>query len=332
MESEYKEILNELIEFGLKEGSCVLFVGPELIKINSKDYNEAFYETLPEKAGEKEMDKMKIRYDYDEKIWHFSSSTIRALFNKEFTKYLKKNIKTNHPLFRKLASIPFPLIVSLIPDNTLERAFSNYDNFNFTFKSHSIDSDVPVPSVNNLLIYNIFGNIKNRKYALSHFDYLQFIRDYESKGFPTRFSSAIKRANYFVFIGFEFDIWYNIFLFYILHEIKKEADKYSTNEQSAKELYEKLSGEDLKLVFLDKKSEKFIDDLYERAKDILRKIVLKEEYLMETIKANQTTIEKIKERRNVTSSPMEQRNLDLDIEALEKDNGELFKQLENLNK
>lgn len=333
MEGNYKEILNDLVEFGLEEGSCVLFVGPELIKINGKDYNEAFYETLPEKADEKEMDKQKVRYNFDEKIWHFSSSTIRALFNKQFSRFLRKNVETNLPVFHKLASIPFPLIVSLIPDNTLEKAFSNYENFNFNFKSHSIDSEVPVPLMDNILIYNIFGNIKNRKYVFSHFDYLQFIRDYENEGFPTRFSSAIKRANYFIFVGFEFDKWYNIFLFYILHEIKKEADKFSINEQSVEELYNKLSEENLKLVFLDKNSEIFINDLYEKAKEegILRDIIPKKEYLQKMIISNQEVIDKIKERMNVVE-PLEKRKLELDLEIVEKDNNELVKQLKNFEK
>lgn len=331
MESNYKDILDDMVEFGLEEGSCVLFVGPELMKINGKDYNEAFYETLPEKAGEKEMDKEKVKYNFDEKIWHFSSSTIRALFNKQFSLFLRKNIETNLPVFHKLASIPFPLIVSLFPDNTLEKAFSNYENFNFTFKSHSIDSEVPVPSVENMLIYNIYGNIKNRKYVFSHFDYLKFIRDYENEGFPTRFSSAIKRANYFVFVGFEFDKWYNIFLFYILHEIKKEADKFSINEQSVEELYEKLSEENLKLAFLDKNSEIFINDLYVKAKeeDLLRDILPKKDYLMKMIKANQEVINKIKERISVVE-PLEQRKLELDLEIVEKDNQQMIKQLKEL--
>ncbi len=333
MVDNYKYVLNDLVEFGLEEGTCVLFAGPELIKINGKDYNEAFYETLPEKAEEKEIDKQKVRYNFDEKIWHFSSSTIRALFNKEFSRYLRKNIETNQPIFHKLASIPFPLIVSLIPDDTLETAFSNYENFNFSFKTHAIDSDIPEPTIDNMLIYNIYGNIKNRKYVFSHFDYLQFIRDYENKGFPTRFSSAIKRANYFIFVGFEFDKWYNIFLFYILHEIKKEADKFSINEQSAEELYQKLSEENLKLVFLEKNSEIFINDLYEKAKEegVLRDIVPKKEYLMKMIKANQEVIDKIKERIQVVE-PLEKRKLELDLEMVEKDNQQIIKQLKELKK
>lgn len=333
MENSYEQILEDLVESGLEEGSCVLFVGPEFLKIDGKDYNEAFYGTLPEKAGENEMDRAKIRYSFDEKIWHFSSSSMRALFNKEFSKYLRRNLETNDPVFHKLASIPFPLIVSLIPDNTLEKAFLNYENFNFSFKSYFIDSEVPVPSMDNLLVYNIYGNIKNRKYVFSHFDYMQFIRDYERNGFPVRFSSAIKRANYFVFLGFEFDKWYNIFLFYLLHEIKKEADKFSINEQSAEELYEKLSEENLKLAFLEKNSEVFLNDLYEKAGEqgLLRDIVPKQEYLMQMITANQGVIEKIKERMAVVE-PLEKRKLELDLGLVEKDNERLIAQLKGLGK
>jgi len=42
MENNYKEKLDELVDFGLSEGSCVLFIGPEFIKFDKKNKNTTF--------------------------------------------------------------------------------------------------------------------------------------------------------------------------------------------------------------------------------------------------------------------------------------------------
>ncbi len=161
MQTDYSEKLTELIEIGLTEGSCVLFVGPDLIKFDGLDYNHAFYNTLPDES-EKDIDKRKAKFNAVEKIWSFSSSTVKSKFFIKLTDFLKNNTDISNPIFSKLAALPFPLIVSLVPDDSLFRAFSEYSNLNVSFKS-SLESNVPEPSIDNMLIYNIYGNIKNRK-------------------------------------------------------------------------------------------------------------------------------------------------------------------------
>ena len=331
MQTDYKKNLDELVDFGLSENSCVLFIGPELMKFDGKNCNSAFYETLPDEAGEN-VDKQKAKYNAKEKIWNFTSRQIQREFYFQYAKFYKKNRNLNNPVFHKLASIPFHLIVSLIPDDTLSAAFSQYENFKFDFKSFLLDNEVDEPTKENMLIYNIYGNIRNKEYVASHFDYLNFILEYAKNGFPRNFVSAIKKANYLVFVGFEFDKWYNILLLYILNLIKSETEKYAVEEQSVEELYKKLSDSSLNMLFVDKNNEIFITDLYQKAKEynILRDIVPKKEYLMNMIKSNQETIIKINKRLQVTSDPMEQKRFKLDIEYLEKDNEDLQKQLKNL--
>jgi len=172
MPTENKEKLDELIEIGLPEGSCVLFVGPELIKFNGMDYNLAFYNTLPEN-DEKEIDKKKVKYNADEKIWSFSSSSVKTKFYIKLSQFLKQNNASTNPIFHKIASLPIPLIISLIPDETLNNVFAQYSNLKFLQKS-VYDSNIPEPSNDNILIYNIYGNLKDRNYVISHFDYLNF--------------------------------------------------------------------------------------------------------------------------------------------------------------
>jgi len=183
------------------------------------------------------------------------------------------------------------------------------------------------------VIYNIYGNIKNRKYVVSHFDYLSFILEYsENKGFPINIKQNLKKANYLVFIGFEFDKWYNIFLLYILNMIKQETDKLATHELTAGELVQNLLDKSsLNLFFIEQNNEQFIDDLYNKAKqkNLLRWIVPQKEYLEKVIKTNQEAMEKTKERMQFVE-PLEKRKLELDLEIFERDNNELMIKLKKM--
>jgi len=331
METNYTEKLEELVEFGLADNSCVLFVGPEMIQFDGQDYNLAFYNSLPENE-ENRVDKKKVKYNAEEKIWSFTLKSIQRECYFEFAKFFKKNRNINNPIFHKLASIPFPLIVSLIPDDTISAAFSQYENFNFSFRSYWLDNDVPEPTRDNMLIYNIYGNIRNREYVASHFDYLNFILDAQ-KDFPQNLVTAIKKADYLIFVGFQFDKWYNVLLLYILDRIKSGTNIYAVEEQSPEELLKKLLDTKLKLLYIDKNGEQFINDLYLKSKDagLLRKIMPKKEYLQNLILSNQKTIEKIHERLQVTADPMEIRKYELDLAHLEAENQDFIHQLTKLS-
>lgn len=331
MQKDYESKLNELVEFGLNKGSCVLFIGPEFVKFNGKDCHLAFYDTLPDN-DDVNVDKKKVRYDAGEKIWHFVSKRVQREYYIKFAEFLVKTRDINNPVFHKLASIPFPLIVSLIPDDTLEAAFSQYENFNFSFKSFMLDNEIPEPSRDHMLIYNIYGNILNKTYVASHVDYLNFIMEYAKEDFPKNFKTAIRKASYLVFIGFEFDKWYNILLLYILNMINNNCvEKDAVEEQSAEELYKKLSDSDLNLFFIEKNSEQFIDDLYKNENISLREIVPQKEYVMKMIQSIQETIERIKDRIPFCD-PMEQYKLQLDLGILEKDKNEFINRLNKLGK
>ena len=101
MPENYNEKIDELVDFGLSEGSCVLFVGPELIKFNGQDYNIAFYESLPDNADEN-VDKQKVKYNADEKIWNFSSKAIQREFYFMFAKYFEISCSNFSPLSEEI--------------------------------------------------------------------------------------------------------------------------------------------------------------------------------------------------------------------------------------
>jgi hypothetical protein len=332
METKYSAQIDRLVKDGLSKGSCVLFFGPELVKFDGKDFNLAFYETLPDDEFEN-VNKKTAKYDCKEKIWTFKSIETKRDFYYQFDEFIKQNRDINKPIIHKLASIPFPLIVSLLPDDTINAAFSQYNNFKFSFKS-LLDTDVPEPSLEHMLIYNIYGTVENQEYVASHFDFLNFIVNQgQSKGLPTNFTTAIMKANYLVFVGFEFDKWYNIMLLYILNKIKQGQKKYAIEEQSAEELYKRLSDSSLNMMFIESNSEQFINEIYKKAKEqgILRELIPTRDYLANMIKSNEKAIQRSLDRIQLVD-PKEELKLKMDIEDLENENKELIKQLINLAK
>lgn len=329
MQKRTEKQIKRLID-GLENGTCILFLGPELLKFNGKDYNTAFYETLEDDELE-DINKKSAKYDEKEKLWTFSSVPVKREFFCLFDEYFKENRNLNNPVFHKLVTMPFPLIVSLLPDSMLDTVFSEYENFEHALCT-KLDSDIPEVTPDKTVIYNIYGNIENQDYICSHFDYMNFISNYGNKSnLPKNLKEAILKANYLVFIGFEMEKWYNIILMYILNEIKQGQKKYVIEEQNVKELIRKLSDKSLNLMFIENNSEQFIDQIYQQASErgILRDIVPKIDYLKETIKSIQITIERTKERMQVVE-PLEKRKLELDLEILEKDQSNFINQLKEL--
>lgn len=322
--------IKQLID-GLKKGNCILFLGPELIKFNGKDYNTAFYETLEDDDKLEDINKKSAKYDEKEKLWTFQSLPVKREFFYVFDDYFKENRNLNNPIFHKLVSMPFPLIVSLLPDSMLDTVYSQYEKFHYTFCS-LLDDKIPEVTPDKTVIYNIYGNIENQDYICSHFDYMNFIINHgNTSDLPGNLTSAIKKANYLIFIGFKMDKWYNIILMYILNKIKEGQKKYVIEEQNVKELIQKLSDKSLNLMFIENNSEQFIDQIYQKAKEhgILRNVIPKIDYLKETIKSIQTAIDETNERIPL-ADPRDKRKLELDLEILEKDQINFINQLEKL--
>jgi len=105
--------------------------------------------------------------------------------------------------------------------------------------------------------------------------------------------------------------------------------KYIIEEQSIEELFKKLTDKSLSLMFIEKNNEIFIDQLYDKAKEmnITRELISKIEFLKLMIKSNIEIKNRIKERMTVTQDPMELRKYELVLEVLEKDNKELMEKL-----
>lgn len=332
--ADYSKKIDKIIE-GLQMETCILFIGPEFMKFNGKDYNSAFYETLPEydEDEEDEINNVNAKYNEEEKIWSFESKPIQDEFFEMLNSFIKENRNLTDNVYLKLASIPFPLIVSLLPDDTLDAAFKQFENFNYNFKSFFIDHDVPEVTKDNMLIYNLFGNIVHDEFVASHSDYLRFVIETVDVKFPPNLKTAIKKAKYMVFIGFEFDKWYNILLLYILNREKSGSKKYIINEQSTKELVAKLSDSSLKVLFIKDNEFNFINDLYNKAKEkgLLRDILLKHEYIVNKMKRTTQAIDELEQLIIVTESPKEKIRYEMELESLKKENETLTKQLKEIN-
>ncbi len=197
----------------LKKEKSILFLGPRLLtNADGKSINLAFYEELAEK--QKHLD---FLYNKTDGFFVFGQSSHKSKILMEISDHYSHTF--GEDIYKKIAEIPFPLIVTLMPDHSLENVM---DSMNLPYQTAFFDKySTPAlesPSKDKPLIYHLFGSYhKDESLILAYddlFDYLKAILGNDT--LPTVLRAALGKAYDLVFLGFEFDKWYMQLLLNIL--------------------------------------------------------------------------------------------------------------------
>lgn len=226
-ESLFEDIdFNELIS-AIKNGNCVLFIGPEIsVGENGNSIHEEFYKRIGQNKNRQ----------YYEKEGFFMPKAEAKLINtsKDFYKDEFSNLNNQgDSILRKIAQIPFKLVVSLTPDDTLHQIYLNYNiKHNFSFYTGTRDENF-VFNNETPTVYNALGSVReNGKYIYTHKQFKDYIKtDIEAK-FPSEIEYKIKseETTNYLFIGFDFNKWYYKLLMYELN-LLPEIESYSLNTE-----------------------------------------------------------------------------------------------------
>ncbi|MEM6261413.1 MAG: SIR2 family protein [Bacteroidota bacterium] len=188
-------------------------------------------------------------------------------------------------LLRKVVEIPFPLIISANPDQTLFNTFKKYrlpiqfDYFSSNYKSG--DYSIEKPTANNPLLYNLCGSLEDRESMILDFDDLfMMLKDLLSdQKVPLSVKTRIQKTTTYIFIGFHFERWYTqLFMRYL-----NRHDNHFSNSSSNYVLNTKFTNKDDEEFFLEQfkvkyigADTKFFEEVYKRFKekypDQLRKL------------------------------------------------------------
>ena len=151
---------------------------------------------------------------------------------------------------------------------------------------------------------------------------------------PTNLKYKLDQANYYIFIGFEFDKWYNILLMYILNNIKGSqhaADKFVYENKNAQELYKKITDDNLNIEIIEEDYTDFISELYLAAEKegLLRKLQTEIEQITNQLNEKQEYLEFLKEEQITATEPKIKFGFRKDIKNIETEIQELKEQLKS---
>ena len=252
----------------IKEEKCVLLLGPGLA-VN--DQGDSMQTCLIKYFEEKQL---QVKESLDDLYTCDPITKTRALDH--FQKYCREN---SEPIdtHRKLALIPCHLYISITPDLLMKQALDDYGvdhEFQYYVKNQKPD-DVNKPTRERPLFYSLFGSIENPKSIIfNQWDLIQYlfsiIKEFD---LPPDLRAALNDANYFIFIGFDFEKWYLKMLLKLLLEESKPS--IATEEgkgfnEKLKSFYHRRYG----LEFVETNIEEYIKNLHDECKNqgLLREI------------------------------------------------------------
>jgi len=186
----------------IEQQKCVLVLGPDIAYNSQKSL-------LNELSTFMEINQIKCNFNADEE---FLSSTTKFsyLFNRQLFKFFETLKPTD--IYRKIAEIPFHLIVSLSPDLLLKQTFEHKNfEYDFNFYHRNVNpQEVDKPTPQKPLIYNLLGEqtrYNSLVLCFNHlFDYLSSILG--NYGLPENLRNEFKETQSVFFLGFKYDKWY----------------------------------------------------------------------------------------------------------------------------
>lgn len=261
-DEDYGKIKWRRLIQALQHKGCVLFIGPE-ISVDSQG-NSLHREFYKEIAGDFD------EIEYLENEGFFSPEADEEILYDMLDYYSKdfpKKNKIGRTLLEEFAQIPFDLIISLCPDDTMHRIYDDFAiRHQFLFydgtKQELLNNDENVP-----VIYNILGNAaSNGRYIFTHENFYQYMN---KVSIPSEIKKKIQDATHFLFIGFDFDKWYNRLLLFILdlEQSKSGGNRLIVGRNKIKADIEKFIEKQFSFTFINNDYQKFAEWLSLTAAD-----------------------------------------------------------------
>jgi Effector-associated domain 11/SIR2-like domain len=248
----------------VKSGSCVVFIGPEFLKVQEQSFQKYFLGRLRE-------ENKGIKYFYPkDNLLVFNSPTSKNMLPFQFEKILKSMPNVDLQSVEKLAKIPLPFFVSINPDDFLYQTLKKwgYDKARMAYyrgRQHGNEPIETEPTIEEPLIYNLFGSFKEYQsmildYSDMH-NFLQTIFKMPEWGLPPVVSKRLQDAGIFVFLGFDFNKWYTQLLLKIIR--KDEQTVILNNDPNLDASIKDFLVQGFEVGFLDTEHDNMLDALIE---------------------------------------------------------------------
>jgi hypothetical protein len=272
MEFEYEDILD-----ALEEGSCVLFIGPRL-------YQDAEKLVVDDKMhshlqAQKRYESLVARFYQEDGFFLFKNESSRRPMVRMMRKFYEQEGEQSLDVLQKLARLPFSLIVSLMPNNLLEKAFIDQRQeylSDFYFRNEP-PKDYVEPSAERPLIYNMLGDLsKPESLVLTHKDLFSYLESiFKGKSMAPELRKLIQDARTFIFLGLPFEKWYMQLLLRVLYHISSRLESLEQYASTANGMIRhKIFEDEFQIKFVPNEGVDFVNQLYNLAEeeDLLKAI------------------------------------------------------------
>jgi hypothetical protein len=312
------------------EGS-VLFIGPNVEK---DEKGNPIFQQLCQKMVEDY--KGEISYDEKEGFLFFIEPGAKNDVNYSLKEFYEKN-DFGKEIYSLIATIPFHLIVSLSPDDSIHNIFSKNGIEHHFVSFDSNNSEVEKPTKEKPLIYSMFGLARDNRYILSQEDYYNYIMTIAGdKGLPMKLRMALSTASNYIFIGFDFEKWYVRLLLMILnfHTDKEGKTRHAIQPEKTDLLYKQLTEKQFNITFIENDELDFIQTFSKKIADegIERKLIPENLVLQKELTEKVKLIGQYDEELVYEKDPMRRLEIEKKLKDLKdkcKDIEKRLKDLEN---
>jgi len=271
-EQSYSEIFDD-IDFddllkAIEYENCVLFLGPDIsVDEKGESLHEYFFRSVSNP---------KRKYIENEGFFMPGSETRLINVSKDYySKEFPQQNKTGANLLKKLAQIPFRLIVSLAPDDTMQRIFSEYNMphraLSYTGIKHEDTGETGQEGVENAtIIYNALGNAaENGRYIFSHKQLNEYIKSDEDVKFPLDVEMKVKKdeTTHYLFLGFDFNKWHIRLLMFELN-LLPEVESYAFDADKTGETNREFIKKQFNIDCIEANFSEFINTLLKKSKEV----------------------------------------------------------------
>jgi len=223
IESSSPADLYQNIARKVKEGSCVLFLGPAALAAKDPDGN---WQPLTDLCAKHLANKYELKFGADEDCnLPYVTSLLRVqnrstdnVLQEEVAKFYTDNAESCelHPALEQLTDLKFRIVINTTPDNYITRLYDQIaqayhaDFYNWYKPSAALNFDFEKDS--RVVIYNLLGTYqKPESLVLTYKQQLGYIKkivgEQQNERIPDALTNAFKDFRHHLFLGFDFEDW-----------------------------------------------------------------------------------------------------------------------------
>jgi hypothetical protein len=264
-----EDYLSDIID-DIDHGKCVLIIGPDLCDFGSKSFFEVMCDEFSGNPSHSEaLENFKTDNSNASQYIFLNEELIQPKQGGSYEMKVKNMVKRfyqkqdvfNEP-FKKIALIPFNLILSLMPDDRLAHIFEE-QNLPYSFGYYPVEEIkqeiTEFPSKEKPLIYNILGSFDKNDAVISFDSMFKFLSNILKNDLPSAVNRKLSESSTFLFLGVHFERWHAQLLLKI---ISPKGISYNISKKHNNHDVSVFVSHRLRLDLLDNSPEVFLNRLF----------------------------------------------------------------------